>query len=231
MKFKTLTVSFMFLIACGKEPQVTDGVVTFVKGTATIEHTEADGTKKSRPARASEKVFVGDRIVTADASTVMFEVTGAQIEVQKNTIFTYERGGEDKQVYLQQGNAWTSVSKLDGGRKFSLKTPTTVAGVRGTKFFTFTDGKNTGTCHCEGKIALSNTATGKEEVNDGDYLEYYRGSKAIKVRVEDIRKMGIPIGHNHSELDNSAIGKKDTLTPAQWGKINEYVEKQFAVLK
>lgn len=231
MKKILLIIPLILVAYCEKAPPLTDSRVAFVRGTAVIEHIEADGSKKSRPAKQDEKVYVGDAVVTSDAGTVVLEVSAATIEIQKNSRFVYERGGDDKQVYLQSGNAWTSVQKLQGTSKFSLRTPTTVAGVRGTKFFTFTDGKNTGTCHCEGKIALTNTASGKEEVNDGDYLEYYRGNKAIKVGVADIRKMGIPIAHNHSELDNSTIGKKDTLTPAQWAKINDYVEKKFAALK
>lgn len=224
---------FLFAVACGKETAKTDGKVTYVKGTAVIEHIEADGSKKSRPAKPGDdgKVFPGDTIQTGEDGTVVFEVSGAQMEIQRNTRFVYERGGDDKQVYLQGGNAWTSVSKLEGARKFTLRTPATVAGVRGTKFFTFTDGKNTGTCHCEGKISFTNNATGKEEVNDRDYLMYYRGSKSVKVFTDDFKKMGIPLGHNHSELDNSSIGKKNNLTPAQLQKVADYVDKKFAALK
>lgn len=221
----------IFALACEKETAQTDGKISYIKGTANIEHIATDGSKKTIAAKPGEKVFIGDTIITADASTVVFEVSGAQIEIQKNSRFVYSRGGNDKEVYLQSGNAWTSVSKLEGSRAFSFRTPTTVAGVRGTKFFTFIAEGNTGTCHCEGKIALKNMTTGKEEVNDGDYLEYYRGKKAIKVTVAEIQKLGIPIAHNHSELDNSSIGKKDSLTPAQWAKIGDYVEKKFASVK
>lgn len=233
MKSTKLIPLIIFAAACGKEAPQTDGKITYVKGTATIEHIDADGSKKSRPAKTGDdgKVFPGDTIQTGEDGTVVFEVSGAQMEIQHNTRFVYEQGGDKKQVYLQHGNAWTSVSKLEGTRAFSLRTPTTVAGVRGTKFFTFTDGKNTGTCHCEGKIAFKNTVSNKEEVNDKDYLMYYRGNKAVKVLVDEIKKMGIPIGHNHSELDNSSIGKKNNLTPAQLQKMAELVEKKFAALK
>ena len=232
MKAISYAASVLFLaVACEKAPPVTDGIITFVKGSALIEHVDPDGSKKTKPARQGEKVFVGDAVVTADASTVIFEVTGAKIEIQRNTRFVYERGGEDKQVYLQNGNAWTSVSKLSENGRFALRTPTTVAGVRGTKFFTFTDGATTGTCHCEGKIAYKNLATGKEEVNDQDYVMYYRGNKAVTVMVDDLKKMRLPVGHNHSELDNSTIGKKNNLTPAQLQKWQEYVDKKFSALK
>lgn len=33
-------------IACGKAPEVTDGGIVFVKGSAIIEHIESDGSKK-----------------------------------------------------------------------------------------------------------------------------------------------------------------------------------------
>lgn len=202
-----------------------------VKGSAVIEHIEADGTKKTRAARAGEKVFATDAIVTADSSDVIFEVQGARMEIQQNTRFVYERSDADKQVYVQHGNVWTEVSKIEGHRRFALRTPTTIAAVRGTKFFTFTDGTNTGTCHCEGKIAFKNLVSGKEEENDRDYIMYYRDKKAVKVTVEELKKIGLPVGHNHSELDNGSIGKKNNLSPAQMKKMQDYVDKKFAALR
>ncbi len=196
-----------------------------------IEHIEADGTKKTRAARANEKVFAGDAIVTAQDGNVIFDVQGARMEIQQNTRFVYERSAEDKQVYVQHGNVWTEVSKLTGSRRFALRTPTTIAAVRGTKFYTFTDGANTGTCHCEGKIAFRNLATGKEEENNRDYIMYYRDKKAVKVTVEELRKIGLPVGHNHSELDKGSIGKKNNLSPAQLKKMQDYVDKKFAALR
>lgn len=202
-----------------------------VKGSAVIEHIEADGTKKTRAARAGEKVFATDAIVTADSSDVIFEVQGARMEIQQNTRFVYERSDADKQVYVQHGNVWTEVSKIEGHRRFALRTPTTIAAVRGTKFFTFTDGTNTGTCHCEGKIAFKNLVSGKEEENDRDYIMYYRDKKAVKVTVEELKKIGLPVGHNHSELDKGSIGKKNNLSPAQRKKRQDYAEKKLAALR
>ncbi|HNL10142.1 MAG TPA: FecR domain-containing protein [Turneriella sp.] len=217
--------------ACTEKAPTTDGVIAVVKGSAVIEHIEADGTKKTRAARAGEKVFATDAIVTADSSDVIFEVQGARMEIQQNTRFVYERSDVDKQVYVQHGNVWTEVSKIEGHRRFALRTPTTIAAVRGTKFFTFTDGTNTGTCHCEGKIAFKNLVSGKEEENDRDYIMYYRDKKAVKVTVEELKKIGLPVGHNHSELDKGSIGKKNNLSPAQMKKMQDYVDKKFAALR
>lgn len=227
----TLFAFAALLLSCNEKEPVTDGIIALVKGSALIEHTEADGTKKTRPARTGEKVFAGDAIITADASDVIFEIQGARMEIQQNTRFVYERAGDDKQVYVQHGNVWTQVSKIEGNSKFALRTPTTLAGVRGTKFFTFTDGTNTGTCHCEGKISFRNLVSGKEEVNDRDYLMYYRGDKAVKVTMDELRKIGLNLGHNHSELDTGSIGKKNDMTPAQKQKMQAYVEKRFAALR
>lgn len=232
MKVMTFYVLLLTGITfCGKEAAQTDGSITYLKGNAIIEHIEADGSKKTIAAKVGEKVFVGDTIVTADSSTAVFEVIGAQMEIQKNSRFVYARGGNDKEVYLQGGNAWTSVSKLENGRKFNLRTPNTVAGVRGTKFYTFTDGKNAGTCHCEGKVVTKNSVSGKEEENDGDYLVYYRDKKSIKILGSELQKLGVPLGHKHSELDNSSIGKKNDLTLQQLQKVQALVENKFAAIK
>jgi hypothetical protein len=221
----------LFAVACAEKAPTTDGVIAAVKGSAVIEHIEADGTKKTRTARPGEKIFATDAIVTAADGNVIFEVQGARMEIQHNTRFVYERASEDKQVYVQQGNLWTEVSKIEGHRRFTLRTPTTIAAVRGTKFFTFTDGNNTGTCHCEGRIAFKNLVSGKEEENDRDYIMYYREKKAVKVTVDELKKIGLPFGHNHSELEQGSIGKKNNLSPAQLKKMQDYVEKKFAALR
>ena len=232
MKIAKLFIPLFAFAFCGKSPVVTDGVVTFVKGTASIEHVEADGSKKTKTARPGEKVFIGDTIVTGTDGGVVFNVSGAQMEIQPSSRFVYERGGEEKVMYLQSGNAWTSVNKMGDKGNFSLRTPTTVAGVRGTKFFTtILPGGLTGTCHCEGKISYKNSVSGKEEVNDGDYLMFYRGPKAVKVTLEDLRKLGIPANHNHSEIDNGSMGKKNNMTAEQAGKMMVLVEQRFAAQK
>jgi hypothetical protein len=231
MKYLIALTLIATVAQCRETSLPTDGVIGRVNGNALIEHIEADGSKKTRAARAGEKVQAGDTIITAEKSTVIFYVTGAKMEVQENSRFVYERTGDDKQVYLQSGNAWTMVEPLGGNRRFSLRTPNSVAAVRGTKFFTFTDGANTGTCHCEGKIAFKNNASGKEEVNDRDYIMYFRQDKAVKVFVEELKKIGLPIGHNHSALNDSELGKKVNLTPAQLQKMQAFVDKKFAALR
>lgn len=225
------TVCLFFAGACQEKAPTTEGVIAAVRGSALIEHIEADGTKKTRKARAGEKIFATDAIVTAADGNVIFDVQGARMEIQSNTRFVYERSGNDQQVYVQKGNVWTEVSKMEGDRRFVLRTPTTLAGVRGTKFFTFTDGTNTGTCHCEGKIAFRNLVSGKEEENDRDYIMYFRGKQAVKVTLEELKKLGLPVGHNHSELESGSIGKKNNLSPAQLKKMQDYVDKKFAALR
>jgi hypothetical protein len=227
----TAALLLLLSASCTEKTPTTDGVITAVRGSARIEHIDSDGTKKTREARAGEKIFAGDAIVTSQDGNVLFEIVGARMEIQRSTRFVYERATEDKQVYVQHGNIWSEVSKIEGNRRFALRTPTTIAAVRGTKFFTFTDGTNTGICHCEGKIASKNLVSGIEEENDRDYIMYYREKKAVKVTVEELRKIGLPVGHNHSELEQSPIGKKNNLTPAQMQKLQDYVEKKFAALR
>jgi hypothetical protein len=231
MKYFATCVVLLSLFSCNKEKKQTDGLIAGSVGTAVIEHIQPDGSKQTRPARRDEKVFRGDAIVTGIDGNVLLEISGAQIEIQRNTRFVYEQDGSDKKVYLQNGNAWTSVSKQGAADKFTLRTPTTVAGVRGTKFFTFTDGLNTGICHCEGQVSTLNIKSGKEDVNTGDFLEFYRGERSIIVTTPELIKLGMPGGHAHSELEQSALGKKSQLTPAQYKKMQDYVEKKFLAAK
>ncbi|MBS0618718.1 MAG: FecR domain-containing protein [Spirochaetes bacterium] len=231
MKHFIILALSVSLGACGRGSSQNDGVITLAKGLASIEHREADGTKKTREAKVGEKIAIGDTIVTSENGTLIFEINGAKMEIQHSTRFVYEKGGDNRVVYLERGRVWTQVDKLGDKGKFTLRTPVTIAGVRGTKFYTAANGETTGTCHCEGKIDFKNVASGKDEINNEDYLMFYRGSKAVKITPADFKSLGILTVHNHSEIDDSAIGKRNKLTAAQEAKVQSLVEKRFAAIK
>ena len=231
MKKMILFLVAVFVAFCDKNMPLTDGVITLVKGVASVEHVDASGSRKNISVKPGDKVYVGDTIVTGEDSAVLFEIKGAQMEIQANSRFQYESMGDEKKVFLQKGNAWTSVSKMPEHGRFTLRTPITVAGVRGTKFLTVTNGETTGTCHCEGKIAFKNNLSGKEEENDRDYLMFYRGKKSVKLLAADFKKMGLSTNHDHSSMEHSSLGKQSKMTPAQSAALQAYVDKKFAEQK
>jgi hypothetical protein len=123
------------------QAQSLQGVFMVVKGDIKIQ--TPDG--KSESAKVGKKVSSGDTIVSgADsrAKIVMADKNVINISPDsKITIEKYENDGKDKknvELKVEYGKIRASVEqKYDGEKsKFNIKTPSAVAGVRGTDFLT-----------------------------------------------------------------------------------------------
>lgn len=121
--------------------QEVSGVVMVVKGDVKI--TSKDG--KTESAKVGKKVFPGDTIVAAAegrAKIVMSDKNVLNVSPDsKIVIEKYENDGKDKknvELNVLYGKVRASVEqKYDGDKsKFNIKTPSAVAGVRGTDFMT-----------------------------------------------------------------------------------------------
>jgi hypothetical protein len=119
------------------------GVLTVVKGTVTVKSGK-NGSEK--PAKAGMKVFPKDTIVTGDdsrAKIVMVDkneinISPASQIVLENYEFDPAKGKKDVLIDVIYGKVRNKVEqKYDGETsKFQVKTPSAVAGVRGTDFLT-----------------------------------------------------------------------------------------------
>lgn len=230
LKKQILTALLVSVGFCSKPPENKQSVTAlFIKGKALIINSAGEHSLKK-----GDILNSGDVISTGEKSAVIIE-TGAvsgQLEIQSNSKLKVESSPKGYEFFLEAGNVWVSVNKLSKDQEFKLKTPTTVAGVRGTKFFTFNDGELTGTCHCEGQIEYSNNMSHKSEVNSGDYLVIHKGDKSVTVKEEDFKKAGIKFyGHNHSEMEDSSLGAKNSMTEEEHSKVRQLVAQKFQDLE
>lgn len=139
-----LLIVFSFVLFATLIAQAeTTGTLMVVKGDVTI----IDGqTKESKPAKLGMKVRQGDtivagkdsraKIVMADQNTINIS-PDSKVSLDK---YVYDPAKDKKDVMLNvlYGKIRSSVEqKYDGEKnKFTVKTPTAVAGVRGTDFLT-----------------------------------------------------------------------------------------------
>lgn len=129
--------SFLFLTGCQKEPERTavEGIVTFTIGSVDIH--KADG--GSQPADISSRVAMGDTVISGSNSqaTIQISDVGAVQIAEKTTLRFDDLFSEDKtEITLSEGQVSSKVSRLRRGESFNVKTPTSVAAVRGTEFST-----------------------------------------------------------------------------------------------
>lgn len=119
------------------------GVFMVIKGDVTAKSPN----KEKQKVKVGDKVFPGDTVETATESRAKIVMSDRNvINISPETqlvIQKYENNGDEKNVEMNllQGKVRNNVEqKYDGDKnKFMVKTPTAVAGVRGTQFFTSFD--------------------------------------------------------------------------------------------
>lgn len=123
------------------------GVFMVVKGTVQVENLK----KEIVPAKVGSKIYPGEKVITlvdSRAKIVMTDRNVMNISPEtKLVIKTYvndpNTGTKNVELELSEGKVRNNVEqKYDGEKsKFIIKTPTAVAGVRGTQFLTSFDVK------------------------------------------------------------------------------------------
>lgn len=213
---------------CGKsQTSRTKGAIAFVKGDVSVQRGE-----QQLKATVSQEILSGDTIVTGTKSvvTLVFGENSTVIEIQSDSRFQVREESDEKSFFQDKGSSWILTNKLLKGEKMSLHTPTTTAGVRGTKFYTSVYGDMTFTCHCEGQIELENRQNHAKKINDADYLSVAKGEKTIYITPSDFQKSNIPYVHNHSEIENSPLGEPNKMTVEQFQVIYELAKRNWSLL-
>jgi len=231
--FQLMCVFFAISLSAyckGKESEKTIGVVNFIKGNPFLERNSQKSELKK-----GDKVQEGDVISTDDKSLVIliFNNEVGELEIQAKTILSVDSFlSNKKSIQVKQGSVWTKITKLAKNDEFQLHTPTSVAGVRGTKFYTFQIGEYQGTCHCEGNIQLELKGQKYNEVNKEDILVVSKGGKSIVITPSEFKvKRPADERHEHSQIDNSPLGKRKDLSKAEFDAFIETIEEKFQALK
>jgi len=218
--------------------QAISGVMMVVKGD--IKVTSKDG--KTEAAKVGKKVVAGDTITSGPdsrAKIVMADKNVINVSPDsKIVIEKYENDGKDKknvELNVVYGKLRASVEqKYDGEKsKFNVKTPSAVAGVRGTDFIT---GYNPSTKSAQiitfqGSVAVGTPGPGGSIQNPvfvkaGQMTEAGAGKppEAPKsVPKEELNKM-----NNETKAETAGNDKKDTRQVASESKEEKKDEKKEA---
>lgn len=234
----TLLFSAAFMAACGPAGigESSVGVVKRVVGQAELEHAGARVPLKAGVVLPETgTIFTGaDGVVVA-----VLQQGQAEVEIQKNSEFHLKKLAEHhKEIHLRKGNLWVRVNRLSPREKFHVHTPTAIAGIRGTKFFTFhiqdQAGRDIhGTCHCEGEVQFGTHDESYDDVHSGDFVVLTREGKTILLNPEELTAiMGEgATAHRHSVLPDSPLGPPEQqMTPEQMGQFMQLAERKFAKL-
>jgi len=155
-----------------------DGTITYFDGDVSIRRDniliEAD---------FGLPVFQGDILETGRDSLLIIQLNSrGELKLRGNTILVLETIGKETLLLLNKGGVFSRVNRLVNGR-FSVRTPSMVAGVRGTEFFV-AYGRRVETepdvwlCVNEGSVNVALTKTGESViVKEGEGINILSGRK------------------------------------------------------
>jgi hypothetical protein len=116
------------------------GAVQLLKGAVLVLH--KDNNKTAFKLQKDSPVFPGDTLITEKGSRVtllmqdnsVLTLTAQSKLVLDRAVYNPDQGRRDTKLQLLLGRMRAIVSKLAGKTSFTVKTPTALAGVRGTDF-------------------------------------------------------------------------------------------------
>ncbi len=172
----------------------------------------------------------GDEIKTGENSECSFVVgAGSNVAIKQNTrflissVFKDKSGSETNVFSIEEGKAVINPKKLLKGDSFNVKTPTAVAGVRGTKFIIATSKKGKlRVAVVEGKVSLKRRIPALEQT-DKSIVE---NSKTLSSLNKKMESESITIAANQSaSIDNKKAAKENEIIAKAIEKKVEAIEK------
>ena len=159
--------------------------ITYLEGDVSV---QIDGALEfadfGTPLAAGDSVVTGD-----DGLAIVMLASGAEIKLRANTTVAMGTLIDGAAVELRSGGVFARVAESAIGRRaFEVRTPTVVAGVRGTEFFvaygrTIEDAPDLWLCVNEGSVEVD--VEGQAEstiVNEGEGINILGGRRATDPR-------------------------------------------------
>ncbi|MCK5673669.1 MAG: FecR domain-containing protein [Spirochaetales bacterium] len=168
-------LSILFISTLG---YAEDGIIAYFDGDVTVQR---EGS--TFDAEFGLSVFQGDILKTGNNALLILELNNkSELKLRENTILVLESTGKETSLILNIGSVFSRVNKMVNG-SFSIRTPSMVAGVRGTEFFvaygrTIDSEPDIWLCVNEGSVNVSLTKSGDSViVNEGEGINIISGNK------------------------------------------------------
>ncbi|MDF3820715.1 FecR domain-containing protein [Leptospira sp. 96542] len=184
MKIQHTLLFVAFFISIQSAHSEEFATASFIKGKVSFLSAN-DTSKLWKTLKVNDSLKPGDRVKTGNGSKVDFIYKESEFRIQQNTDFTlteWDVSKSNSKIAVEKGAAWFRVKDFKKGN-FTVSTPTTTAGVRGTAFGVFYEEKEKKgyTCVCEGLVNINGTdfskgtggavALGKSELEKNEYKE------------------------------------------------------------
>ncbi len=160
---RSTPIALAFLLACGAGPVAAavpcdPPVARAVSVQGTIE-VRAAGASEWRPVEREQSFCAGDTVRAGDHSRADLTLLDQSVlRLRSGTEMTLEGVRDDESYLVDVARGAAHVLSRQGERKLEVKTPYTVAGVRGTEFYVGVEEGRTEISVFEGRVVASNSA-------------------------------------------------------------------------
>jgi len=211
-----ILLSLLISFGCKKDAQTVamQGIVNSIVGTVTLKRDDL-----SFRAQVDDLVVAGTTIVTGTKSIAFITFGQNVIKLSENTSFSIEKLESDLNSNTQQANFnlqngeifSKSNKKFARGDSFQMRTPTTVAAIRGTEFVVLErDGQSKVSC-VSGKVAVANTTLGDNlrfvEVPANQEVQVVSGQPLVVTDISEEDRLRMESIFN--DLRNMNFGARD----------------------
>jgi hypothetical protein len=203
-------VSAFTLLGRGAFAASSQGVITYLEGQVTIDKVLA---------AIGDPVPEGSTIKTDKESQCLIVFRNRNIfHLAENTVFVFDPANRQTGSQLRQGSVGFVLKNLiasAGTPRFIIRTPTAVAGVRGTSFFIkVEDANNTYVCLCNGALNLQDSfGLNVQDIEAAHHKELRFTQSGGAVTVSDAALL------YHTDEDMQGLAGKIGVT-IDWSKID-----------
>lgn len=141
----------LFFVFTSKKPEsaqivqnepLSEDVITLYREFGDVSYTNPGSAEmKLSSDTSSAQVFSGSEVRTLEGSAYILFPDNSMMSIDKNTTLTLEYSKEKVSILQTLGNTYHRVKTLESGQQYEVRTPGTLAAVRGTKFAVYLDGK------------------------------------------------------------------------------------------
>lgn len=176
----------LVLLAVSTVAAAQSGIIEYVDGDVIVVSSSGEV-----DAEFGMTVAAGDTVATGPAGIAVLRLNDrSQVKLRENTRLVVDSVSDQAAVTLNSGGVFALVSRVTGASAraigFEVRTPSVVAGVRGTEFFvaygrTVEDAPDLWLCVNEGSVEVAIPSTGQSTVvEEGEGINILGGTRATE---------------------------------------------------
>ncbi len=115
--------------------------ITLYRESGDVFYVDGGAEQKLDDARSSVTIHTGARVRTLEGSAYVLFPDNSMMSIDKNTALTINYSQDSVSIFQTLGNTYHRVKTLISGQQYEVRTPGTLAAVRGTSFAVLLDSK------------------------------------------------------------------------------------------